>query len=96
MIRGSINEDAVMQTLRSRNFSNAFFKAEVLSSKEYPYTTYSPYVIAVISVVTEIYSNTDENGDFDLNMEVFWVAKVEINTKVDPTTLGSLLELLSQ
>lgn len=93
MKRGSVNEAAVMDSLRATELVIGLFEVGLVSMKEVPYLACSPDGIAILRIESMQFENSTPEGEGC--GKNYCLASVEIKTRVSARTLGQSMEFTS-
>lgn len=94
MMKGTANEGAVAEFLRNIPVVHAIFDTGMFAMREHPHLACSPDAVALVEVNEQFSTSLGGQGDIHIDEKSFWVAPVEIKTKVAANTVGVALELL--
>lgn len=95
MKRGTENETAVVENLKKKPFIKAVFEIGLVSKKDHPCLGCSSDGIALVHTDEAANAMLAGDGDVTIDDNNFWVATVEVKTKISPASLGSSLSLSS-
>ena len=87
MMRGTANEAAVLHYVRNLKFIAGVYDFGMIAMNIFNYLASSPDAVAVIKHDGIFSSVLDGNADISHDSQSFWVALVEIKTKISANTL---------
>lgn len=94
-MRGTVNKAPVLAFVGLLSFVHAVYDVGILALRHHPYLACSPDAVALVKSDASMSDLLQAHKDVHFDGETFWIAPVEIKTKVAASPVEGTLPLIS-